>query len=58
MCINLQAAGNPSLMIRYQSTHPFSVGEEKAPSMLFWNLRHAIGATFQNRPLKYIQHPY
>lgn len=58
MCINLQAAGNSSLMIRYQSMHAFSVGEEKAPSMLLWNLRPASGATSQNLPLKYIQHPY
>lgn len=58
MCINLQAAGNPSLMIRYQSTHPFSVGEEEVPSVPFWNLRHAIGATFRKLPLTYIHHPY
>lgn len=39
ICINLQAAGNPSLMIHYHNTHPFSVGTEKAwaSSPLFWN---------------------
>lgn len=53
ICINLQAVGNPSLMIHYHRMHPFSAGEEKvsASSVLFSNLWHAIGATFHSFPL-------
>lgn len=53
ICINLQATGNPSLMIPFHYMHPFFVGEEKvsASSLLFWNLWHAIGTTFHNLPL-------
>lgn len=30
ICINLQAVGNPSLMIRYHCMHPFSAGNKKS----------------------------